>query len=429
MKNVSDEQEILKALQQGRNVFITGSAGSGKTYLATEYGQNSLKTAITATTGISSLTVKGETIHRFLGLGTMSRPEHAEKITSKWFSIKNSKKSWDKEKWKLINSIDTIIIDEISMLRRDQFELMDVVLSNIKDTSIAFGGIQMVLVGDFFQLPPVVSKSDLNRYKDLYKPYAFQSQLWNNSGFKSFNLTSNYRQNDENFINILENIRVGNVTKEIEDILNSRVNVKLAVPLDPVKLFSRKLDVANENIQCLKKLPGVKYASDAEFEGTDYDCDILSRESPAEKELFFGVGAQVMMLNNDSSNRWVNGTMGIIRGTNPVRVQLSDGKTVMVELYKWERTNIRVNPLNEKIEVKVVATMKQYPFKLAYATTIHKSQGLTLDYVDIDLSDCFTSGQAYVALSRCKQLSGLSLRGFNKRSIIVDDAVKRFYEI
>jgi ATP-dependent exoDNAse (exonuclease V) alpha subunit len=215
----------------------------------------------------------------------------------------------------------------------------------------------------------------------------------------------------------------------VEELLKSRVGVKLDVPFDPVKLFSRKADVSRENIQSLKSFPGNKYVSDAEFFGKEYDCKILEKECPAEKELFFCKGAQVMMITNDPKNRWVNGTMGIVRNTNPLRVQLSDGKTITVEMHKWERTAAKVHPKTKAVKTEVVATMRQYPFKLAYAATIHKSQGLTLDYVEADLSNCFSTGQAYVALSRVKTLNGLTLIGFNKNSIKTDSKVKKFYKL
>ena len=426
MKNVTDDQEILKSLYSGQNTFITGSAGSGKTYLASDFGRSASRTAISATTGVAALTVKGETVHRFLGLGTAARPEHAGKIIGKWGRIKNSTKPWDVAKWNVMKNLDALIIDEVSMLRRDQFELIDVVLSFIKDLPVAFGGVQMILVGDFFQLPPVVTSSDLYKYRDLVNPYCFQSDLWKQGAFESFNLTCNYRQGEGEFLNALEQIRIGNITQEVADLLESRVDINLQIPMEPVKLFSHKENVSNENISCLKKLSGEKYVSEAEFDGKEFDIKILEKECPAEKNLYFCKGAQVMMLTNHPNGYWVNGTMGIIDETNPVSIRLSNGRTITAPLHKWERTQPKVDSKGN-ITNPVVATMEQYPFKLAYATTIHKSQGLTLDYIDIDLSNCFAPGQAYVALSRAKTLEGLRLRGWNKNSIKTDKRVSKFY--
>lgn len=424
---MADETGILPTLKTRQNVFVTGSAGSGKTYLASKFSETAPYSVVTATTGVAALNIGGETIHRFLGIGTSSRQEEAGKIMAKWEKIKRSHTPWDMSRWQIIKSLGTIIIDEVSMLRRDQFELIDIVLSYVKDNPLAFGGIQVVLVGDFFQLPPVVSNYDAARFKDLNEPFCFQSDIWRQAGFDSFNLTSNYRQGEGDFLAALEKIRVGNVSKDVEDMFQSRVGIKLNIPMDPVKLFSHKDTVNKENIDCLKQLPGDKYVSEAEYEGKEYDVEVLKKECPAESSLYFGKGAQVMMLTNDPHNRWVNGTMGIIRSNSPLTIQLSSGLTVTVDLHTWERTVPRVDLKTGAITSHKVATLKQYPFKLAYATTIHKSQGLTLDYIDIDLNNCFAPGQAYVALSRAKTLEGLTLRGWNKNSIKTDKRVLEFY--
>jgi ATP-dependent exoDNAse (exonuclease V) alpha subunit len=428
MKHTTDEQEILDSLRSGQNTFITGSAGSGKTYLASAFARSASNVALTATTGVAALNIGGETIHRFLGLGIASRDFEAGRIIGKWNKIKKSTKPWDERKWRLMQNLDAIVIDEVSMLRRDQFELIDIVLSSIMDNPVAFGGIQMILVGDFFQLPPVVTGYDVNKYPDLMNPYCFQSQLWNQAGFESFNLQTNYRQGEGEFLDALEEIRVGNITDDVKNIMQSRLDIDLKIPMEPVKLFSHKGTVQTENISCLKKLPGDKILSTADFEGKQYDVDILEKECPAESKLYFCKNAQVMMLTNDPTERWVNGTMGIIQSVDPVKIKLSTGEIVEVKPHKWERTVHKVMP-NDTISTGIVATMTQYPFKLAYATTIHKSQGLTLDYTDIDLDNCFAPGQAYVALSRAKTLEGLRLRGWNKNSIKIDKRVKKFYEV
>lgn len=429
MKHVSDDHEIVQALNSGQNVFITGSAGSGKTYLANQFAKTSKKgVVLTATTGVAALNVGGETIHRFLGLGIATREFQAGKIIGKWNKIKKSTKPWDKAKWQLMQDLDTIIIDEASMLRRDQFELIDIVLSSVLDNPLAFGGIQMVLVGDFFQLPPVITSYEVNKYPDLIRPFCFQSQLWQQASFCAFNLTSNYRQVEGEFLEALEQLRIGIVSDEAHQLMSSRVDADLRIPMEPVKLFSLKDNVQKENIECLKQLPGDKILSTAEFEGKDYDVKVLEKECPAETNLYFGKDAQIMMLTNDPKDRWVNGTMGIIKETSPVKVKLSTGYTVDLVPFTWERVVHESMP-NGTISTQTIATMTQYPFKLAYATTIHKSQGLTLDYIDIDLSQCFAPGQAYVALSRAKTLEGLTLRGWRKDCIKTDPRVKKFYGV
>jgi ATP-dependent exoDNAse (exonuclease V) alpha subunit len=192
-------------------------------------------------------------------------------------------------------------------------------------------------------------------------------------------------------------------------------------------LFPYKVDVATENKSCLNAIKEPKYVSEAEYTGKSFDVDILKKDTPAEDKLYFCKGAQIMMLTNDPADKWVNGSMGIIIDVNPVLIKLANGSVVTPELQKWERV-IHKMTLG-KYKQEVVATMTQYPFRLAYSQTIHKCQGLTLDYVELDLSNCFTPGQAYVALSRVKTLDGLSLRGWNKKSVFADKKVKKFYKL
>ena len=426
IKDVADDTEVLNALKNKQNILLSGSAGSGKTFMGSGFSKVFPNSILTATTGVAALNIGGDTIYRLLCLGTSSRPEDAGKIINRWEKIKRSSTPWDIAKWNLIKNLRLLILDEASMLRKDQFELIDVVLSYVKDMPLPFGGVQVCLIADFCQLPPVVTSYDQIIYPDLKDPYCFQSDLWAQSGISTFNLTSNYRQGEGEFLSALEKVRVGNITKEVEDLFKSRVNVNLNIPMEPVKLFSHKVDVSRENIDCLKRLPGDKFVSEGEFEGKEYDVNILKRECPAEEKLYFGLGAQIMMLTNDPHNRWCNGTLGIIRNCSPLKVQLSSGLTVEVDLHTWERS-VPIIGLDGKITTKVAAREKQYPLKLAYSVSIHKSQGITLDYVDVDIEKCFAPGQAYVALSRVKTLAGLKLRGWNKNAIKTDKRVLEFY--
>lgn len=425
MQHTSNPQDVLDAIDAGHNVFLTGSAGSGKTYLASKFASQASNVAMTATTGVAALNLGGETVHRFLGLGVAARPFEAGKIIAKWDMIKHSSRSWDVEKWKLMQKVDTIVVDEVSMLRRDQFELMDIVLSSIRENNLPFGGVQMILVGDFLQLPPVVTDYDLQKYKDLRQPYCFQSDVWGHAGFKAFNLTTNYRQGEGEFLNALERIRVGDVSDSTKAMLNSRLNAILNTNISPVRIFTHKVDVDKENFERLKLLPGDKLLSEAEYTGKDYDIEILKKECPADDRLYFCAGAQIMMLTNDTAGRWVNGSMGIIESTQPVKIRLATGQLVEVAPNIWERVAHIVK--KDVVETKKVATMTQYPFKLAYATTIHKSQGLTLDYIDLDLAKCFATGQAYVALSRGRTLNGITIRSWEPKNIKADAPVLKFY--
>ena len=426
MLNV-DQEDAIKALNTGENIFLTGNAGSGKTYLIKEFAKKSkLNIALTATTGIAALSLGGETIHRFLNIGIANRPEQAELIIKKWMKIKKTSKGWQKEKWAVLKNLDAIVIDEASMLRRDQFELIETVLSSIKDDPRPLGGVQIILVGDFFQLPPVVTGADKTKYSDLVNPYCFQSQLWEQAGFQSICLTTNYRQSDPEFLDVLNNIRIGNVTQEIDDIMLSRIDAKLEAEIEPVKLFPFKKDVAQENLNRLKQIDEDKYISEAEYDGKQFDVNILKKDCPAEERLIFCKGAQIMMLTNDHGNKWVNGSMGKIIGADPLKIKLANGNIIQPSVHKWERV---ARKLGNRYSTEVLARMTQYPFKLAYAATIHKSQGLTLDFVDLDLSSCFVPGQAYVALSRVKELKGLKLKGWSKDAVKSDPRVNKFYEI
>ena len=426
-----DQEGILDLPRQ--NLLISGSAGSGKTYVAKQLAQKIPYSVLTATTGVAALNLGGETIHRALGLGITARPEEAGRIMGKWERIKQSKKPWDVAKWNLMERLQTLVIDETSMLRRDQFELIDAVLSYVKNNPLPFGGIQVVCCGDFAQLPPVVTQSDLNRYPDLKDPFCFQSDLWSQALVASYNLTSNFRQGEGDFLSALEEIRFGRVTTATEDMLNSRVGVKLNTAMEPVKLYSHKVDVSRENLETLKKLPaaqkGEVYCSECEIEGKKYDTDILLKECPAEKSLYFAVGCQVIMLTNHPKGYWVNGTLGIIRSCSPLTVEMSNGHTVLVDLHEWERCVPNVDKITGAIRSQVIGKLRQYPFLLGWATSIHRSQGLTLDYVEADLTKVFAPGQAYVALSRVKTLSGLKLVGWNKKSIFADERVEKFYGV
>ena len=429
MKQISNTDDLLPILKSRQNMLITGSAGSGKSFFASQYQKTVPYTVLTATTGVAALTLGGETAHRFLGLGTTARPEEAGKILGRWDKIRKSQQPWDVAKWGLMKKLRTLIIDEASMLRRDQFELIDVVLAHVKDNSTPFGGVQMVLVGDMFQLPPVVSSSDTFLYPDLREPFCFQSALWSQAGFQSFNLTTNHRQGEGVFLSALEKIRAGQVTDDIAALLDGRVNATLNTTLQPVKLFAHKVDVSKENLECLKRLPGDKYLSDAEFEGKKYDTDILAKECPAECKLYFCKDAQVMMLTNDFDGRWANGTLGTVESCQPLKVRLSNGLVVEVGLSEWERNVPYLDKLTGDIKRQKVGAMKQYPIKLAWSSSIHKSQSTTLEYVEADLSKCFAAGMSYTALSRVKTLEGLRLTGWNRKAIFADERVKVFYGI
>lgn len=426
MKNVN-QKEILDILEnQNENICVSGAAGTGKSFVVREfYNKTNKNVILTATTGIAAINLGAETIHRFSSIGISTRPFELPKLFSIWDKIKRSTMSWDKTRMAVMRSIDVLVIDEASMLRRDQFELLDAVFANIRENTLPFGGIKLLLIADFLQLPPVITDTDLQKYKDLKNPYCFQSDLWNQAGIKTLNLTKNFRQSSGSFLEALGEIRMGIVSDETNDMLEARLHAKLETDIEPIKLFSHNYRVEQENLERLNKLSDEKINSHAIMVGKQFDVDALKRDCPAEETLTFCKGAQVMMITNDMDNKWANGTMGLIEEVNPVVVRLGNNTKVQVDKYTWERINHKIQG-NDVVE-NVVAKMTQYPFRLAYATSIHKSQSLTMDYVELDLSACFSTGQAYTGLSRVKTLEGLKLTGWNKKSVMADKRVLEFY--
>lgn len=430
MLHTDDHENVLTALNSGVNCFLTGSAGSGKTTLIRRFvDETNRKAAICATTGVAAIQVGGETIHRFLKLGIASRPQESRRILNNWGHIRRSPKPWDRAKWKLIRSVETIIIDEVSMMRRDQFELLDRVLRGLRKRTVPFGGVQIILVGDMCQLPPVVKNEELQLWADLEEPYCFQSETWEEGAFESFNLTSNFRQASGDYLQALQEIRWGIVSDKTDDMLKSRVGAKLDTDIKPVALFTTNKSVEAHNRKHLKRLEAEKHKTKATFTGTSFDIEILKKDCLADEELTYCEGAQVMMLNNDKHSRWVNGTMGLITQCwqDSVKVRLSNGNEPIIEKHQWERRVPEITKEGE-LEFKITASMEQFPFKLAYGSTIHKAQGLTMDFAEMDLSDAFAPGQSYVALSRARTLEGLTLKGWNRESVFADPAVLDFYE-
>jgi ATP-dependent exoDNAse (exonuclease V) alpha subunit len=423
---MTTQQEALDALKNNGNYLLSGGAGVGKSYVIDKFHNTTTKNvALTATTGVAALNISGETVNRFLSLGISSRPFDLPKLFGTWDKIRKSSMVWDKNRMAVMKKLDAIVIDEVSMLRRDQFELIDALLSHIRKDSRPFGGVQILAVGDLLQLGPVITDQDLKNYPDLKDPYCFQSDSWKFGAFETLNLTQNYRQSSGEFLNALNEIRLGQVSDITNDLLESRVGVKLETDLTPVKLYSLNRMVEQENLRKLEDLTDEKTHAKAIFTGKEFDVEQLKKDCPAEEMLSFCVGAQVMMLVNDVEGKFVNGTMGIIENVKPVKIRLSTGKTVEVEPYTWEKTKHEVK--GNKVASKVVAEMVQYPFKLSWAVSIHKSQSITLDFVELDLGSIFAAGQAYTGLSRVRTLEGLKLLGYNRKSIKADPRVLKFY--
>lgn len=409
------EQEVaLSILKSGANVFLTGSAGTGKTYVLNQYIQylkdRKVTVAITASTGIASTHIGGVTIHSWAGIGvkdTLAGRDLAKMKTRKYLKDK-------------IGKAKVLIIDEISMLHKKQLDLVDLVLQSFKDSSEPFGDVQVIFCGDFFQLPPIGNREEASRDK-----FAFMASAWVSAGLSICYLTKQYRQSDNELNDLLNEIRQNKISNESLVLLDE---CKGQVLSDlPTKLFTHNVDVDRINQEHLEALAGKKRFFKATTTGDKKIVDILKKTVLAGPELQLKVGAKVMFVKNNYDKGYINGSLGEIIKYNEVGlpvVKLTTGDTITVNPEKWS-----IDDENNKS----LASYNQIPLRLAWAITVHKSQGMTLEAAEIDLRRTFEAGQGYVALSRLKQLKSLSLIGYNAKSLTVDSlalkADKRFQEL
>ena len=396
----------LNILKTGKNVFLTGSAGTGKTYILQQYinylRDNKIFPTILAPTGIAASLLKGKTIHSFFSLGikdSFSEEDINDIVT----------KSYLKKRFK---NLQVLIIDEISMVPPTIFTVMDKILQGFKKNTKPFGGVQVILSGDFFQLPPI-HKEPTN------KRFAWQSPSWKESEFVTCYLVKKYRQEQENqLVTILDSIREGNISQETIKLLDSRIDAKLNDEHKPTKLYTHNYDVDTINMQELEKLPGELHTYNYSKTGTSKNVETILRNSLLSPTLQLKQDTLVMFIKNSKEGEYVNGTTGKVIGFNketdaPI-VQISKQLKIEVEKEKWTIEN----ELGDEL-----ASVMQYPLKLAWAITVHKSQGMTLSSAEIDLSKTFETGQGYVALSRVADLNGLRLKGYNEKALQVDRVI------
>lgn len=403
------QRRAIDLFQRGQNVFLCGEAGTGKSFTTKEViklatrraGPNEL--AITGSTGVAAVAIGGVTLHSWAGLGLAEEP--VDKLLIK--AIK-----WP-HAWR---QTSILIIDEVSMLSCELLSKLECIARHVRNNNRPFGGIQLFMVGDFAQLAPVVRGT-----KNIY---AFQADCWLGCMGNFVELTEIYRQSDAEFISILRHARDGSMPQDAIDILNSRIS-KDPPPRNgvvPTKLYCKKIDVYEQNYRELVKLPGESVI----YEARDYSDGTVNGEkalktlcqhlsAPAKLEL--RVGAQIMITANLSPTI-VNGTRGVVTGCNETSVDVDfvDGDSGTIEVYKWERKDGKL----------VVASRKQIPIMLAWALTIHKSQGSTLDFLVVDLNGAFACGQAYVALSRATTLDALHLAPFTPDAFIASPVVIEF---
>ena len=399
----SQFQKALDIIESGKSIFITGRAGTGKSTLLSYFREQSQKKVVVlAPTGVAAVNVGGQTIHSFFGF----LPNITLQKVKKKYSDDNEKNIYKK--------LETLVIDEISMVRADLLDCVDKFLRlNGPDTEKPFGGIQMVFIGDLYQLPPVVSRDERELFKTLYEsPYFFSSQVFSRCDMAFVELEKIYRQKDNAFIEILNSIRNRSCTAENLAELNTRHQADFEPNKGDfyISLTSTNALADEINKEKQEKIKNKLWHFPSQIEG-----EIGKEYYPAPTKLELKVDAQVMLLNNDSFGRWINGTIGKIvdiysqDGEEVISVELEGGKVVDVEPHTWEIFKFSLE--NGQIVSSVVGKFTQYPLRLAFAITIHKSQGKTFEKVIIDIGrGTFAHGQMYVALSRCTSMKGLVLR-------------------
>ncbi|PID76082.1 MAG: helicase [Deltaproteobacteria bacterium] len=406
----------------GCNIFLTGKAGTGKTSFLLQIKKDSGKrTVVTAPTGVAAINAGGVTLHSFFQIPFGPFLPEVKRTTRLRFN---------KTKIHLIKGIDLLIIDEISMVRADMLDAVDAVLRRYRDPDKAFGGVQVLLIGDLYQLAPVVKQDEWQLLKAYYKsPYFFASKVLAETELVCIELRHIYRQSDRHFINLLEEVRDNKVSQTTLDQLNARYENGLVSRDNEgyITLCTHNQHADQLNAKRLTRLPGKGHFFEARVDG-----DFPEQAYPAPLHLELKEGAQVMFLRNDISpeKRYFNGKIGVITRitANKVYVQGDeDPNEIEVEQATWENVSYVLDQESMEIKEEITGSFSQYPLKPAWAITIHKSQGLTFDRAIIDAQSSFAHGQVYVALSRCRSLEGMILASpLTRQAIKTDPAVQAF---
>jgi ATP-dependent exoDNAse (exonuclease V) alpha subunit len=410
------QQQAIELFNQGQNLFISGGAGSGKSHLLQfikrYFSQLSLE--ITASTGVSAINVGGSTIHSFSGIGLGNLP-----LEQTIENIMLAKMSRVRRK---IRQTNILAIDEISMISSHTLELIDQVLRVVRENNKVMGGMQIIFFGDFLQLPPI------SRYNENFD-FCFNSSTFSELDLQVIILDKIFRQDDANFIKILQDLRFGKISPESRIALESRLNADDDNSLiRPTILTTHNAKVEKINHDFLKKIPNEEIIHHAKFDGNAFKIEFFKKNCLASETLRLKVGAQVMMIKNTYQKEGIiNGSLGIVKGFSSKKnypiVQFTNFRELTISPEEWllERFD------NDTKTVIAEAKMTQIPLILAWAMTIHKSQGLTLDKISCDLKDSFSHGQAYVALSRARCLSGINIESIDFNKISADPKAVEFY--
>jgi ATP-dependent DNA helicase PIF1 len=403
----SCQTNALAEFKSGKNIFLTGRAGCGKSFLVSRFMEstNSERFPVVASTGAAAILVGGRTFHSFFDIGIMEGG--LERTVNRAISNPNTVGR--------LQSIDGVIIDEVSMLGGAYLRAAELICRKARQNDSPWGGIQVVTIGDFSQLPPVTKAGKV-------KDWAFASEIWAESRMKTVALKTVMRSKDPEFLEVLNLIRCGILNDRVREFLNSKTRAQ-----DPAfkgtLLFPKKDSVDLYNIKRVNALNGKLYEFKTIYEGANaLHVEAIKKTAPIPATLYLKHGALVMLRQNDPNRRWVNGSTGTVQSISETKLGIRlfhSSQLIEVDLTYFTALNADGNS---------VASARNFPVNLAYATTIHKSQGMTLDSLRVDLRGVWEHGQTYVALSRLKSAKYLSIEGWSPRAIVVDPAVKRFHE-
>lgn len=423
-KNIEINEQFKRALDimdnTNKDVFVTGKAGTGKSTLLELFRETTRKkVAVLAPTGVAAVNIQGQTIHSFFGFKPDITPDKVRRIRYIGDPI--------------YSALDAIVIDEISMVRADLLDCVDKFLRLSRGKNKPFGNVQMIFIGDLYQLPPVVTSRERELFRRYYKSqYFFDSKALGKFDMGFIELEKIYRQKDKNFIKLLNSIRNKSISEKGLKEINKRVfkNFKPKGGEFYISLTTTKILAESINQKELSKLKSIKFLYTGKITGKFEKSSL-----PTEIELNIKVGSQVMLLNNDTKGRWINGTIGKITGIEKIKgeddiilLRTENGRNLEIRQYTWKMFNLKYNKSTGTIESETVGSFRQYPIKLAWAVTIHKGQGKTFSNAIIDIGHgAFVHGQAYVALSRCTSLDGIVLKKpIQKKHILMDWRIIKF---